>query len=154
MNDKGHTPAYAGPEARTYHQHAVTRGAGWSAYLHGLFRFQICVRGFSEALGREVRSWGIRVSTVFPGGVRTGFAREAVERRKTGITTPAFLALTPESVAQRIVRLARWPKRSLILPGILSVAPWLNMLWPGMIDWFAVRNFVRKERAAEFGEEA
>jgi len=87
-----------------------------------------------------------------PGGVRTGFAREAVEHRKTGIITPAFLALTPESVAERIVRMARRPKRALVLPGVMRVAPWLNFLLPGMIDWFAGRKFVRKERAAEPGK--
>jgi len=125
-------------------------GPTYTAYSASKFG----VRGFSEALRREVKPWGIRVSTVFPGGVRTGFASEAVERRKTGITTPAFLALTPESVADRIVRLARRPKRALILPGVLRVAPWLNMLWPGMIDWLVERNFVRKERAAELGEKS
>jgi short-subunit dehydrogenase len=124
-------------------------GPTYTAYSASKFG----VRGFSEALRREVKSWGIHVSTVVPGAVRTGFAREAVERRKTGITTPAFLALTPESVADRIVRLARRPKRALILPGVLRLVLLLNMLWPGMIDWFVERNFVRKERAAELGEQ-
>lgn len=123
-------------------------GPTYTAYSASKFG----VRGFSEALRRAVKPWGIHVSAVFPGGVRTGFAREAVERRKTGITTPAFLALTPESVAERIVRLARRPKRALVLPGVMRVAPWLNILLPGMIDWFAGRNFVRKERAAELGK--
>ncbi|MGD8812979.1 MAG: SDR family oxidoreductase [Anaerolineales bacterium] len=107
------------------------------------------VRGFSEALRREVKAWGIHVSAVFPAGVRTGFAREAVERRKTKLSTPSYLALTPEKVADRIVRLAIHPKRSLVLPRIAFLAVGLNRIWPGLIDGFAVRSFVKRERAAD-----
>jgi short-subunit dehydrogenase len=105
------------------------------------------VRGFSEALRREVMAWGIDVSAVFPAGVRTGFAREAVESRKTKITTPSFLALSPEKVANWVVRLAKRPRRSLVLPRIAGLAVGLNRIWPGLIDDIVVRMFVKRERA-------
>ena len=60
-----------------------------------------------------------------------------------------MLVLTPEKVAEHIVRLAKEPRRWLVLPKILSVAPWLNLIWLGLIDWFAVHHFVRKEWAAD-----
>ena len=42
---------------------------------------------FADALRREVGVWGIRVSTLLPGAVRTGFAAEAVARRRSRVTT-------------------------------------------------------------------
>jgi short-subunit dehydrogenase len=108
------------------------------------------VRGFSEALRREVKAWGIDVSAIFPAGVRTGFAREAVESRKTKITTPSFLALTPESVANWVVRLAERPRRSLVLPRMAGLAVGLNRIWPGLIDTIVVQIFVKRERSEDF----
>src|SRR5438067_13685688 len=75
----------------------------YSVYAAGKF----AVRGFSEALRREVRPWGIRVSTVFPGGVATEFAAHAGIQRKTQTTTPRWLLLAPEDVARGVVGLAR-----------------------------------------------
>ena len=107
------------------------------------------VRGFSEALRREVKPWGIDVSAIFPAGVRTDFAREAVASRKTKITTPSSLALTPKSVATWVVRLAKRPRRSLVLPRIAGLAVGLNRICPGWIDEIVVRLFVRRERAED-----
>jgi short-subunit dehydrogenase len=107
------------------------------------------VRGFSEALRREVKAWGIDVSAIFPAAVSTGFAHEAVERRKTEITTPSSLALTPESVANWVVRLAKRPRRSLVLPRIAGLVVGLNRICPGLIDEIVVRVFVKRERAED-----
>ncbi|NJN43309.1 MAG: SDR family oxidoreductase [Anaerolineae bacterium] len=56
------------------------------------------VRGFSQALRREVSIWGIHVSAIFPGGVETEFAEKSGStKRKTGIATPRWLRLTPRT---------------------------------------------------------
>lgn len=105
------------------------------------------VRGFSEALRREVAGFGVRVSVIYPGAVRTGFARDAVARRKTRITTPRWLVLTPEGVGEAIAGLAVHPRRSLVLPWVMRPLAWANALVPGLIDWLVVRAFVRRERS-------
>ena len=48
------------------------------------------VHGFSEALRREVKPWGIDVSMIYPGGVLTEFQAHAGIKRKTGATTGAW----------------------------------------------------------------
>ncbi|MGD2253497.1 MAG: SDR family NAD(P)-dependent oxidoreductase [Anaerolineales bacterium] len=107
------------------------------------------VRGFSDALRREVYSWGIHVSAIYPSGVRTDFAGEAVAKRRTGLTTPRVLVLTKEDVAEAIVKLVFRPKRMLVLPRIFRLAVWLGQVWPGLIDWLVVRFFVLREREEE-----
>ncbi|MEN9563760.1 MAG: hypothetical protein RIR73_2004, partial [Chloroflexota bacterium] len=58
------------------------------------------VHGFSEALRREVKPWGIDVSLIYPGGVVTEFTQHAGIKRKTNAKTPTFMLLTAEQVAQ------------------------------------------------------
>jgi NADP-dependent 3-hydroxy acid dehydrogenase YdfG len=63
---------------------------------------KFAVRGFSEALRREVRIYGIHVSTIFPGGVETEFKSHTGAQRKTGITTPQGMRLSADQVAQAV----------------------------------------------------
>lgn len=104
------------------------------------------VRGFTEALRREVKVYGIHVSGIYPGGVDTEFSEKARIQRKTGITTPAALRLSSEEVARAVFSLVRRPRRELIIPGTLRAAVWLNRLFPWFLDWAIERRFTRKER--------
>jgi len=104
------------------------------------------VRGFSEALRREVGVFGIRVTCVYPGGVKTDFAHHAGIQRKTGFTTPARLRLRPEQVAQAVVDVVRRPRPTVILPPPMAVVAWLNFLFPGIVDWIIEQRFTRPER--------
>ena len=81
---------------------------GQAAYCASKF----AVRGFAEALRHELEGTGVRVSTVHPGGVRTGIARSARigagadpskgERERRRFERLAIT--TPEQAAERIVR--------------------------------------------------
>lgn len=104
------------------------------------------VRGFTEALRREVSVFGIHVSGIYPGGVSTEFKQHTGAQRKTGWTTPASLRLTPEEVAQGVFSVVRRPKRSLILPWPMRFVVWMNILFPGIVDWVIERRFTRLER--------
>lgn len=104
------------------------------------------VRGFTDALRREVGVWDIRVSGIYPGGVVTEFTDQAGIMRKTGVTTPAFLKLSPEDVASSVFKLARKPKRSLVIPRLMYPIIWLNALAPGFVDWLIEQRFTRPER--------
>jgi len=105
------------------------------------------VRGFSEALRREVRMYGIHVSGIYLGGVATEFEQHAHIRRKTGITTPGWLVLSAEQVAQASWRLARRPRHMLVMPWILRPPMWINALAPGFVDWAIQKIYVERERA-------
>ncbi len=107
---------------------------------------KFAVRGFNEALRREVGIYGVKVSMICPGGVATEFAEIAGIHRTTKITTPKWLTLSAEDVAQAVWRLARRPRKIVIIPWLLHFASWSNALFPGLLDWMIELIFVRPER--------
>ncbi len=107
---------------------------------------KFAVRGFSEALRREVAPWGIQVSAIFPGGVATEFGAHAGIQRKTGATTPAWARLTPEAVARAVVGLARRPRRELVISWPFAVTARLSQWLPALTDWVTINRFTIPER--------
>jgi len=102
---------------------------------------------FADALRREVGIWGIRVSTLLPGTVGTGFAADAVARRRSRVTTPRGWVLSPHQAGEAIARLAERPRRFWIVPGRIRPLIWLARTFPGLADWAVEVGFVRRERA-------
>jgi short-subunit dehydrogenase len=108
------------------------------------------VRGFSEALRREVAAWGIHVTVICPGAANTSFAQEDILKRRTGVRSPGAIVLEPEDVARAVIDSIRRPKKILILPFMMRPIVWLNQFWPALIDWAATRFFVQRERVEVF----
>ena len=104
------------------------------------------VRGFTEALRREVGVYGIHVTGVYPGGVRTEFKDHTGTDRKTGRTTPDSLRLEPEDVAQVILKVVDHPRRTVIIPWQMRFVVWANSHFPGIVDWIIENRFTRLER--------
>ena len=111
----------------------------YSASKYGL-------RGFTEALRREVGVYGIQVSGIYPGAVKTEFKQHAGIYRKTGQTTPASLLLEPGEVARAVLNVVRRPRRELIIPWQMRFTIWMNFLFPGIVDWIVESRFTRLER--------
>ena len=107
------------------------------------------VHGFSEALRREVKPWGIDVSLVYPGGVVTEFSQHAGIKRKTNAKTPGFMLLTAEQVGDAVVKLVRRPRRMLIIPWLWSVTVFMNKFLPGIVDYTTINRFTIPEREDE-----
>ena len=110
------------------------------------------VHGFSEALRREVKPWGIDVSLVYPGGVVTEFTQHAGIKRKTKAATPKFMLLTAEQVGEAVVKLVRHPRRMWIIPWLWSVTVFMNRFLPGLVDRTTIKNFTIPERADELNQ--
>jgi len=104
------------------------------------------VRGFSEALRREVGVWGIKVSGIYPASVATEFTDHTGAEYQSDFLYPKAFQLSADEVARAILRVARSPKREVILPRVMHFAKWLNILIPGVIDRIIERAFVRPER--------
>ena len=104
------------------------------------------VRGFTEALRREVGIFGVHVSGIYPGAVNTEFKQHAEIDRKTGRTTPARLRLEPQDVAQAVLSMVKRPRIQLIIPWQMRFAVWMNVLFPGIVDWLVESRFTRLER--------
>ena len=110
---------------------------------------KFAVRGFSEALRREVAPWGIHVPVIYPGGVATKFGAQAGIKRKTKATTPAFMLLTADDVARAAVGLVRHPRANLVLPWLWGFGVWVNQMCPWLVDWTTVSRFTVPERIDE-----
>jgi short-subunit dehydrogenase len=104
-------------------------------------------RGFSEALRREVRLFGIHVSGIYPGVVVTEFAGHTGFDSKTEMKSPGWLTLSAEQVAEAVWRLARRPRRMLVIPWYYLPVHWFNTVFPGLVDWIVEFFFVRPERS-------
>jgi len=104
------------------------------------------VRGFSEALRREVGVWGIKVSGIYPASVATEFTDHTGADYQSDFLYPKAFRLSADEVARAILRVARSPKREVILPRMMHFAKWMNILMPGVIDRIIERAFVRPER--------
>ena len=107
------------------------------------------VHGFSEALRREVKPWGINVSLIYPGGVATEFARHAGVQRKTNAKTPKFMLLTAEQVGSAVVDLVHHPRRMRIIPWLWNFTVFMNKLLPGFVDAATIKRFTIPERKDE-----
>jgi short-subunit dehydrogenase len=104
------------------------------------------VRGFTEALRRELKPSGIHVSGLFPGGVNTAFREESGRVQRSRIRTPDFLRLSAEDVAQAVWSLIRRPRRALVMPWPMKMAAGINGLFPGLVERVIEVAFARKAR--------
>ena len=121
--------------------------AGWIAppmySIYAASKFG--VRGFTDALRREVGSRGVTVSGIYPGPSHTEFGKHAGKSmRKSGIKSPAWTHIPSEYVAQRVVGLAKHPRRTVIIPWWFRPIFWADSNFPGVVDWVIDRFFVRK----------
>jgi NADP-dependent 3-hydroxy acid dehydrogenase YdfG len=100
------------------------------------------VRGFTEALRREASPFGVHVSAIYPGSAATEFQKHVGgNRAKRHFKTPAWLTLTAEEVARAVVGLAKYPRRSLILPWMMAFSLFLNSHFTGLSDSLQARAF-------------
>lgn len=105
------------------------------------------LRGFTDALRREVGVLGIHVSAIYPGAVKTEFASHMQAERKTGITTPEALLLSSEKVGEAVLKVAAGNRsRNIILPGISWLGIWFEKLFPRLNDWLIEQTFTKPER--------
>jgi NADP-dependent 3-hydroxy acid dehydrogenase YdfG len=94
------------------------------------------VRAFTDALRREVSPFGIRVSGIYPGPAATEFGQHTgTSSARRVLSRLASLRMTSEYVAERVVGLARSPRRSLILPWWYRIIVAFETLFPGVVDW-------------------
>ena len=71
------------------------------------------VNGFSGTLALEARAYGVKVSTICPGGINTPFWREQEFYPFPDHLDPERDFLEPEDVAQSVVHIASLPKNCL-----------------------------------------
>jgi short-subunit dehydrogenase len=103
------------------------------------------VRGFTDALRREVMPFGIKVSGIYPGPAETEFGQHTGKSpTKQGLKLPKWLSMSSGHAARRVVAVAKHPRRALILPWYYRVPFFFDAVLPGAVDWFLKVAFVNK----------
>jgi NADP-dependent 3-hydroxy acid dehydrogenase YdfG len=103
------------------------------------------VRGFTDALRREVAPFGIRVSGIYPGPAVTEFSQHTGRNSaKSAMSRFKGLSMTSEYVAGRVVGLARHPRRTLVIPWWYRGAVWISDNFPALVDWFLLQFFTKQ----------
>ncbi len=95
------------------------------------------VDALTTALHRELRGSGVNVSAVRPGPVLTEFY-QTVTRLSSGRTIPVGrVSVSPEAVADAIVRLLARPRRTVYVPAGFRVLPWIELGFGWLFDRLA-----------------
>jgi short-subunit dehydrogenase len=123
--------------------------AGWIATpMYSVYAAsKFGVRGFTDALRREVKIYGIQVSGIYPGPAITEFGQHTGDSvLKKDFKSPRWTYMTSEYVARRVLQVAMHPRRSLIIPWWFHPVVWVDYNLPGVVDWVLHRYFVEKHR--------
>jgi short-subunit dehydrogenase len=93
-----------------------------------------------------VQPFGVRVSGIYPGPAETEFSQHTGNHpmKKTRLRK-AFPPMTSEYVAQRVIDLAKHPRRTLIIPWYFRIAFFGDRTMPWLVDWF-VMQFLTKRK--------
>jgi short-subunit dehydrogenase len=123
--------------------------AGWiAAPMYSVYAAsKFGVRGFTDALRREVSIFNIQVSGIYPGPAITEFGQHTgASILKKGFNAPGWAYMTSEYVARRVVQIAKYPQRSLIIPWWFRPILWADYNLPGLVDWVLFHSYVKKYR--------
>jgi NADP-dependent 3-hydroxy acid dehydrogenase YdfG len=100
------------------------------------------VRGFTEALRREVGIYGIQVSGIYPGPAYTEFSLHTGKKSAPGKFS-SLPHMTSAYVARRVVEVAKHPRRRLIIPWWFLPALWADDRLPWLVDWIVRFHMTR-----------
>jgi short-subunit dehydrogenase len=96
------------------------------------------VRGFTDALRREVAPLGIKVSGIYPGPASTEFGSHVGKNDAyRSVGSVLKFHMTSKYVASRVVDVAKHPRRSLIIPWWFRILTTFDMLFPVVVDWIS-----------------
>ncbi len=94
------------------------------------------VRAFTDALRREVAPLGIKVSGIYPGPAETEFGSHLKKNRTRDMINKIIdLRMTSAYVARSVVHVAKYPRRSLVIPWWFRVITTFDTLFPVIVDW-------------------
>jgi NADP-dependent 3-hydroxy acid dehydrogenase YdfG len=121
--------------------------AGWIApptyTIYSASKFG--VRGFTDALRREVQPFGVDVSGIYPGPAKTEFGQHTGDHpMKKSALRRYFRSMTSEEVAERVVELAKRPRRAVIMPWYYHIAIWADWYMPWFVDWVTISVLTKR----------
>jgi NADP-dependent 3-hydroxy acid dehydrogenase YdfG len=135
---------------KQHHGHIINMSsvAGWiAAPLYSVYSAtKFGVRAFTDALRREVSPFGIKISGIYPGPAHTEFGQHTGRSSNAKRSLDVFkgLSMTSEHVARHVIKLARHPRRVVIIPWWYRVIIGFDALFPVIVDWFIYVGFSKR----------
>jgi short-subunit dehydrogenase len=103
------------------------------------------LRGFNEALRMDLRGAGVTVLEMVPGKVTsTYFTSNPHSEERLPTITRLVPSLTPEQVADKLVRALERDRRRVVTPFMLRVVLAMRALAPPIVDWMMWRTGARR----------
>lgn len=104
------------------------------------------IRGFTNALRRELASLSVNVCGIYPGPAVTEFSQRSGSDSaiKKNLKAPGWMYMSSAYVARRIVDLAKNPRRTLVIPWWFIPLIGIDSIFPGLVDWFLQVVYVRR----------
>lgn len=135
-------------EQRSGHIINMSSVAGWlAAPMYSIYAAsKFGVRGFTDALRREVAPYGIQVSGIYPGPAHTEFGRHTGSSALHSFKAPGWTYMSSDEVARAVIAVAMRPRRRLIIPWWFRPAIWADDRLPWLVDWIVAQFFVNKYR--------
>ncbi len=97
---------------------------------------KFALNAIGKAAGLELKKDGIRVLTVCPGYVRTGFSENAVRGNELKQVRPGSVrGISAERVARATMQGYLKQKREVIVPWTMYVPVKIYQHFPGMVEW-------------------
>lgn len=104
-------------------------------------------RGFTDALRREVAPLGIKVSGIYPGPAFTEFGQHVGKNDAYHSVGSMFkFHMTSKYVANRVLDVAKRPRRSLIIPWWFRILTAFDTLLPVVVDWISYAFSKKKHK--------
>ncbi len=134
----------AAGEGQIIHISSVASWVGIPTYsLYNASKFG--GRGFMTSLRRELRGTGVVVSEIFPGSVDTDFAQDPQVSWKARTVTPAFALLSPQDVAETILRVIERRSTRVVVPWFMWLAILAEAHFPRLVGWVLSKYFYTKD---------
>ncbi len=102
----------------------VTLYAGTKAFLNA----------FTTALHRELKGSGVSAGVIRPGPVKTEFFDTAAVHSNGGRIPSERLAVPADQVAHAVWRMLCRPRRTIYVPGLLALTPWVELVFAPVMD--------------------
>ncbi len=97
---------------------------------------KFALNAIGKAAGVELKNSGIRVLTVCPGNVRTGFSENAPPGAGGKRIRPAWVrGISAERVARATLSGYRKQKREVVVPWTMHFPVKIYQLFPGVVEW-------------------
>lgn len=92
------------------------------------------VDALTTSLYRELTGTNVKISVVRAGAVATPFYDNASKSPSSSSIPVEWLAIRPETVANRVRDLIRRPTRIIYVPRILRIVPWIELNFGWLMD--------------------